>query len=341
LSLPLFRVLLIGCGNIAGRFDMVRPVDAWPLTHAGAFQSHGGYELVACIDPDEQTRCAFATYWDIARHAPSLEVLGALPGEFDVIGLCSPTALHHTHMEALLLLKPRVIFCEKPLTYCLRESARWEQACKEQGVTLAVNYTRQWDPSVCRLVEEFRLGCWGAIRSAVGYYNKGVLNNGGHLVDLLLRLLGPLEVLAAATPVHDYWDSDPTVSGLLRSKEGQVPVCLAPAHAKDYSLFELELVCEMGVIRMRNGGMNWDTRHVEVSPHFSGYRSLAGADSCDGDYLQAMTLAVTEIHQHLSHGTGIRSDGAHALAIQDICEQLLVAANYAAPLTNRENYDGF
>ena len=45
-----------------------------------------------------------------------------------------------------------------------------------------VNYTRQWDPSVSRLIEEVRGDRWGAVRSAVGHYNKGVLNNGGHLV---------------------------------------------------------------------------------------------------------------------------------------------------------------
>jgi len=328
------RVLLIGCGNIAGRFDMARPADAWPVTHAGAFRRHGGYELAACVDPDEQARLAFAAHWDIPRHAPSLEALDAITGEFDLIVLCSPTALHHAHLASVLPLKPRVIFCEKPLTHSLHESERWEKACKAQGVTLVVNYTRQWDPSVTRMVDEVRSGRWGAVRSAVGYYNKGVLNNGGHLVDMLLRLLGPLDVIAAATPVHDHWDNDPTVCGLLRSRVGEVPVCLTPAHAKDYALFELELVCEMGVIRMRNGGMQWDTRRAEASPHFSVYRTVGGAGARDGDYPQAMTLAVTEIHQHLSHGTAIRSTGDHALAIQAICEQLLAAATHAAPSTN-------
>ena len=47
------RVLLIGCGNIAGRFDMARPADAWPVTQAGAFRRHGGYELAACIEQRE------------------------------------------------------------------------------------------------------------------------------------------------------------------------------------------------------------------------------------------------------------------------------------------------
>lgn len=327
------RVLLIGCGNIAGRFDMARPADAWPVTQAGAFRRHGGFELVACIDPDEKARLEFSAFWKISRHGPSLEAIHVLPGEFDVVGLCAPTALHHTYLESLLPIKPKVIFCEKPLTNSLQESVRLEQSCKAHGVTLVVNYTRQWDPSVARLVDEVRSGRWGAVRSAVGYYNKGVLNNGGHLIDLLLRLLGPLEVIAAATPVQDHWENDPTVSGLLRSTQDQVPVCIAPGHAKDYALFELELVCELGVIRMRNGGMQWDLRHAEASPHFNGYRALANSESRDGEYLQAMTLAVTDIYQHLHLGTITQSAGSHAITIQSICDQLLTAANYTNPLT--------
>ena len=124
MTMPRHSVLLIGCGNIAGRFDMARPADAWPITQAGAFRRQGCFELAACIDPDEQARRAFAAHWDIPRHSASLEALGALPGEFDVVGLCSPTALHHTHLAAVLPLKPRVVFCEKPLTQDLRESAR-------------------------------------------------------------------------------------------------------------------------------------------------------------------------------------------------------------------------
>lgn len=323
MSLQRPRVLLIGCGNIAGRFDMTRPAETLPVTQAGAFQHHGGFELAACVDPDEQARLAFAAYWKIPHHADSLEDLRATSGEFDVIGLCSPTSLHDSHLEAVLPLKPRVIFCEKPLTQSLEESSRWVKVCASQGISLIVNYTRQWDPSVARLIEGVRNGQWGSVRSAVGYYNKGVLNNGGHLIDLLLRLFGPLKVVAAGPPVYDYWENDPTVPGLLHAVEGCTPVFLAPSHAKDYALFELELVCELGLVRMRNGGMQWETRNAKVSPHFVGFRELSDLKSCEGDYMQAMTLAVTEIYSHLLHGTATRSTGEHAIAIQTICEQLL------------------
>lgn len=326
-----YKVLMMGCGNIAGRFDMERPVSAWPVTQAGAFRQHGGFELTACIDPNEWTRRAFALHWGIPRHAASIESLGAQPGEFDVISICSPTAFHHQNLETALKLMPRVIFCEKPLTPSVEQTDFWQRVCVQQGVCLVVNYTRQWDPSVQRIVEEVREGAWGAVRSAVGFYNKGVLNNGGHLIDLLLRLLGPISVVAATAPVFDHWEDDPTVAGLLISEQGNVPISLAPSHAKDYALFELELVCELGVIRMRSGGLKWDLRRTKANQHFNGYRDLSDAVAQDGEYLQAMTLAAKQIHDFLDHGWAPSSPGTNALAVQKICHRLRVAATQAAP----------
>ena len=63
-------------------------------------------------------------------------------------------------------------------------------------------------PDVLRLRDELAAGHWGEVRSVSATYNKGVLNNGGHLIDLLHLLLGPLDVVvtgpAAAGASHDF-----------------------------------------------------------------------------------------------------------------------------------------
>jgi len=320
------QVLIIGCGNIAGGFDQRTTTSQWPLTQAGAFLRHGGFELAACVDPNVRARDFFAESWQVDRTAADIASLRAVPGEFDVVSICSPTDLHCEHIESALALRPRVIFCEKPISLSEHLSERTVQACQEQGVCLVVNYTRQWDPSVARLVRDVQQGEWGRIRSAAGFYNKGVFNNGSHLIDLLHRILGPLRVLAATAPTYDFWDNDPTVAGLLVSVENNVPVSLNPAHASDYAMFELELICERGTIRMCDGGMHWSKRYSEPDQRFSGYRTLVMGGDFDGGYLQAMTLAVGQINEFLLHGHPVNSGGANALAVQKICTRLFIAA---------------
>jgi predicted dehydrogenase len=317
-----YDVLIVGCGNIAGGFDMARAPNLPPLSHAGAYTQHGGFRLRACVDPDEDRRQAFTRHWGVDRHAADLATLGAEPGAFDVISICSPTSLHHEHLAQALALRSRVIFCEKPLTSDMATAARLVRDCGQRSVTLVVNYSRRWDPALVELVAQLQEGHWGAVRSVVGHYNKGILNNGGHMVDLLLRLVGPLELVTTACAEFDFWESDPTVAALLTAQDGKVPVYLNPAHARDFAYFELELVCELGVVRMQSGGMGWQLRDAVLSPQFAGYRSLDAARQVEGRYLETMMRAMSDIYAHLQSGAPVGSSGVDALRVQELCMQI-------------------
>lgn len=319
------QVLVVGCGNIAGGFDADRPDDAQPLTHAGAYRRHGGFRLAACVEPDAPRREAFMARWSVAEGHDSLAPLAGRGGAFDVISICSPTALHAAHLEAALALRPRLVFCEKPVTGDVAQTAHWVERCEREGVLLAVNHTRRWAPDVVQLRDELRDGAWGILRSAAGRYNKGVLNNGGHLVDLLHFLLGPVELVAAAAPVHDFWSDDPTIPALLHAAGG-VPVQLNAGHAADYALFELEFVTSNAVVSMEDGGMKWRVRRCVESPHFKGYRCLDDGEPRPGRYAEAMLGAVRNLHDALATAAPLASTGRSALQAQRVCAAIRGAA---------------
>lgn len=318
-------VLVVGCGNIAGGFDAERAASEPPLTHAGAFSRHPGFRLAACVEPDAQRRAGFMQRWQVPLGFASLAEAAAHGLRMAIASICSPTAAHAADLEAVLRLQPRAIFCEKPVTPSAAETQRWVDACRAAGVLLAVNHTRRWAPDVVRLREQLQRGEWGALRALAGVYNKGILNNGGHLVDLVHYLAGPLEVIAAGPAVHDFWPDDPSASALLRTQSG-VPVAFSTAHAADYALFELQIVTEQGVLIMENGGMNWRLRRSIASPHFEGYRSLGAAEEIAGEYPLAMTAAVANLHDAIVRGVPLASTGDSALQAQRVCDAIRRAA---------------
>lgn len=330
-STPLYEVLIIGCGNIAGGFDTTRAPLLPPLSHAGAYTLHGGFRLRACVEPDDGRRQAFAERWGVATQGASVAELRVSSGTFDLISICSPTAFHHEHLAQALALRPRVIFCEKPLTSDVATASHWVNACHTQNVALVVNYSRRWDPVLADVISQLHSGRWGSVRSVVGHYNKGILNNGGHMVDLLFQLLGPLALVATACPVFDFWESDPTVPALLTAADGTVPVYLNPAYARDFAYFELEIVCELGVLRMESGGMNWQFRDAVPSPQYAGYRTLDTAKRIEGHYLDSMSRAIADLYAHLRDGIPIRSTGEEALRVQDLCTQIQQEALAKSP----------
>ena len=316
-----YKVLIIGCGNIAGGFDVRHPSDAPPFGHAKAYLQHGGFSLVACVEPDASKRAAFQEQWGITQGANTLADLQPAPGSYDVISICSPTSVHAADLEAALALKPRLIFCEKPVTPSLAQTSHWVQRCEAQQVALAVNHSRRWAPDVRRLREQITSGHWGAIRAVTGFYNKGVLNNGSHMIDLLHYLFGSLTLDAVGQPVNDFFADDPSVPATLRSAQG-VPISLNVAHASDYALFELQIVAEKGLILMEDGGANWRVRHVVDSPLFEGYQSLDTGTHIAGEVTLAMRYAIADIFSALSQKTVLASTGNTAMRAQQLCEQI-------------------
>lgn len=319
------RVLIVGCGNIAGGFDAALELPGWPLTHAGAYQRHGGFSLAACVEPDAARRAAFMQRWKVPAGFADVDSMAAPPGAFDVVSICSPTVLHATHLENILALHPRLVFCEKPVTPDAASTARLVDACARQGVPLAINHTRRWAPDVLRLKEELATGRWGAVRSVTAQYNKGLLNNGAHLVDMLHLLLGPLEVQWAGPPVHDFWPQDPSVPAHLLAC-GSIPVHLGVSHAADYALFELQIVTQAGIVAMEEGGLWWRVRKAAPSSRFTGYHTIDGGQRIAGEYEQAMAGAVANLHAHLLTVAPLSSTGQTALLAQQVCEIIRHAA---------------
>ena len=314
------RALIVGCGNIGGRFDFAR-APALPLTHAGAYQRDGRFQLDACVEPDDVRRDEFMRAWRIPAGFRSLEEATDLTDNLDVISICSPTASHATNLEAALALRPRIIFCEKPVSTTLPQAESLVASCARARVPLAVNYTRRWDPDVADLKRGVDEGRWGPLRAVTGHYNKGLLNNGSHMLDLLHFLLGPLRVVHAGRPIPDFFPDDPSIPVWMETAVG-LTVQLGCAHAADYAFFELQLVFAQTVITMEEGGLFWRERPATDSAEFAGYRVPGDGARRPGSYAQAMLRSVDNIFGAVTRAQPLASTGESALAAQRLCEEI-------------------
>ena len=314
-------VLIVGCGNIAGGFDRGRNLKDFPYTHAGAYIQDNRFKIVACIEPDKIRRTEFMKEWNIQLGFSSIDEMLNFNCQIDVISICSPTKYHSHDIEVALQLNPKLIFCEKPITTSLLDTERLVEACKASNVMMAVNHTRRWDPSVSNLHADILTGRRGELRSIIGIYNKGMLNNGSHMLDLLHFLVGPLNIVNVGKPVSDYLPSDPTIPVGLESEQG-VPIHLACAHAEDYADFELQLIFSLGVLAMEEGGLSWRERRAVESTTFKGYIKLDDGVSFPGGYPNAMVMAIDNIYRAITRNDVLASSGESALLAQRMCEKI-------------------
>lgn len=315
-------VLVVGCGNIAGGFDQNRDGTHFPYTHAGAYSRDKRFSLEACVEPDDQRRIKFMDSWNVTNGFRTFDEIHKAGYKFDVISICSPSGCHAYDLDVALRLKPKLIFCEKPVTTSLKETERLIEKCRINNVLLSVNYSRRFDPDVSILKSDIESGRWGELRSVVGCYNKGLLNNGSHMIDLLNLLIGNMKIVHVGKPVIDFFQNDPAVPIWLEGADG-VPIHIACAHANDYSIFELQFIFSNGLLRMEDGGLFWHERLIEDSEIFKGYRVLNEGVRRAGKYPSAMMQSLENIHQAITKGAPLLSSGESALLTQEICEKIV------------------
>jgi hypothetical protein len=87
------RVLIVGCGNIAGGFDPTRSVNDEPLTHAGAYTRNSRFHLAGCFEPDNGRRTAFMQRCSVESGIASIDAAGRKLGSVDVVSIYSPADL--------------------------------------------------------------------------------------------------------------------------------------------------------------------------------------------------------------------------------------------------------
>jgi len=321
MNLSPLSVLIIGCGNIAGRFDRNRLPTDLPFTHAGAYHRDRRFQISGCVEPNDLVRAEFMEFWDVPLGLRVIDEVLNCDRQFDVVSICSPTPCHAHDLEIAIHLKPKLIFCEKPVTSSFMKTEKLVRECQKANIRLAVNYTRRWDRSVAQLQIDIQNGQWGELRSVIGCYNKGLLNNGSHLLDLLNFLLGEMSIIKIGKPIHDFFDYDPTVSMWLET-EDNCPIHIVTGHAQDYSLFEIQFIFSTGILIMEDGGMFWRSRQAVDSETFKGYRMLGDSVKNIGDYSHAMTQAVDNIYRAITQGDRLTSTGETALVTQSMCEQI-------------------
>ncbi len=328
------RVLIVGCGRIAGGFDEHRDPTLFALTHAGAYSKRDDVKVVACVDPNLELVKAFAQRWNIPAMYSSLAEIPPTE-QFDIISVCVPTAFHEETICQVLEFSPRALFIEKPISMSAANSTELMSRCKDKGISVLVNYSRRWDMQVNTFFDELRSGKYGELRSVVAIYNKGIRNNGSHIIDLLLNLFGTLQPIwsevrlgssAHETTAHETTAHetvlDPDINAILRGPN-QESIHLVCTDSTDFSQFELQILTSDAELRMLDGGARWSVRKKQASPEFSGYSRLGEEEYVSGGYLPVMEAAIKQLTSDVHANVLSYGSAESAVQVEELCEQLI------------------
>lgn len=288
----MYNVLIIGCGNIAGLLDK-DAVENYknPFTHAKAYKLNNKFKVKACVDIDINKSRDFQKIWSIENSYSSIEDVLNSDLKFDIISICSPSKEHIKDLNTVIKFNPKLVFCEKPLSESLVDAKKIISKYKEKKIHLLLNFNRRFDNSIKNFRQKLDSREYGQLRSVTCHYNKGFINNGSHLIDLLHLLLGSLDIKWVGEPICDFNSDDPSYPMILSSKSVS-NISIMPTHSKDYSLFEIDFIFSNKRVKILDGGMNWSYQDVKNDKNFKNYKILSTPKIIKGDYKNTFHNAI-------------------------------------------------
>lgn len=233
------RVLIVGCGRIAGGFN--EGDETAVLTHVVAYRRLNA-DIVGCVDVDGEAASRFARRWSIPRAGNDLAAVvhDAMP---DVVSLCTPPDARLGPLR-LVLGAPTVrsVLVEKPLALTVEEAQQISALAAASGRAVLVNYFRAFDPFYVEVERACRAGEFGRLGMGTALYYGDAMTNASHLLERLVAMFGPPSAArrlggGARQPTFELaWEAAKMV--------------VLPATGCRYTPIEMDLLFESGRLRI-------------------------------------------------------------------------------------------
>ncbi len=272
------------------------------LTHAHGYRACEGFELVGFVDQDRAKAEAASARWGGTASDSVDKFLDSQA--IDVVSICLPDELHYSTLVAMAAKPVKFIFLEKPAVTTAAEADVVSALFGELPIRVQVNYTRRFVPEIRRVREAIRSGAYGTFLTGTGYYGKGLLHNGSHMVDLLQFLVGDVGEVTKVSEVADFYDQDPSVSALLTMRGGGI-FHLCHIDCRKFHVFELDLTFEQKRIRIRELGTVIEEYSVGDNRVFEGYRTLNKDAEYATEHSKAMYHAIANIRDNLDRNESL------------------------------------
>lgn len=312
-----FNVLIIGAGNIGAFFD--RPSSKNILTHAHAFSKMEGFNLLGFVDISKENGEEAAELWNV-KYFSSIEK-AFNENRIDVVSVCVPDDYHYSVLKKLSKFPLKLVFAEKPLAKNVKEAEEIIKIYKDKNIKCLINYSRRFVSEFEILKDKVASGEYGKFICGNGYYGKGTLHNGSHLIDFLRYIIGEIKDFKTIDYNFDFYDDDPSVSAILNFKNGGRFV-MQNIPCDNYTIFELELLFQNKRIRIVDSGFKIEEYNVLDSKIFNGYKNLSKEKEYKTELNMAMLNAVKNIYNNLICNEKLKCTLEDGYKAMKVCEGL-------------------
>lgn len=325
-----YTVAIIGCGSIgalkADEYD--RPGGDAVLTHAHAFHAHPQTEIVAFIDNNVTRAIHACKKWGGYSFESTHYMLhDASEIKPDIVVVATPTVAHYDTLRQVLALKPKLVVAEKPFCQNLKEAQKIHDVYAAAGIPVVVNYIRRFDAVTDGYLRAIKTGEFGKIYAARCVYGRGLRRDGCHAVEIFNYVFGQPRGLLVdhSSRIDDGGDPGDASYNLHLEYEACRSVHMVAADSRAWGAFEIEFICEKGVVSFVDWGKTVVVRTADNEETFGQYKALRWpAKLVEKTGLKTAMLHMADnCVRHLRDGVPhLFCTSADAVAVHQILEQV-------------------
>jgi predicted dehydrogenase len=320
-----YNAIIIGCGSIGTSKDVVfDSKDTVPKTHANAICKNENINLVGVIDMDFEKAIEAAKKWDTKPYLYFTDIKESV----DIIVISSATTSHYLLLsEIIKILEPLIIVCEKPFCDNLRNARDIYNQFYSNLIPISINYTRRYSNEIQAFRNDLKEGKFGNIYSAVFNYNRGLLRDAPHAIDICNWFFGEFRdgrILGNDSVwINDLSSEDPTVP-IWMSYEKCPNIFMVPVDGRKAACFEMEIITEQGKIVLDDWFQGFKFYPVTQEDTYGNYASLSGTADIDGsiELTNCLPNMYDNVVSHLDNNEELKCTAEDAVQVHKVIEYL-------------------
>ena len=313
-----YKVLIIGLGNIGLKYDLKNESTQKILTHSKAFFYHKNFELVAGVDFNQKNRNEFESKYKLKSFRNIEEASSKINPEIIVVS--TPTNQHLNNIDLILkLFTPKIIICEKPLSFKIIEAKKIIELCEIKKVRIYINYFRRILPGYLKVLSHIKSNKFKAPFKGVCFYSKGLFNSSSHFINLFQFLFG--RVVNIKLINKNKLKEDPEPDFNLEFEGGNIT--FISNQNNPIFINQTEIIMQNGKLTFDNGGSEIYWRSAKKDNRFKGYNILSKSSKVFYNDFDKIQLYFTDqINLALNEQDNFLCTGVEAMETQNVLEKI-------------------
>lgn len=277
----------------------------------GHYRKHRKVRVVAGADTDPERLRHFQKRWRVKHIYPDYRDM--LDAENpDIVSLTAYAPERNAMFKRCVEAGVKALWVEKAIATSLRGARSMVRLARKHEIVTVVNHPRRWKANYIRARDLVRAGAIGTPESMVSTFSGNLIHTGTHAFDIMRFLFGDVTAVRGTPepgigglthqPGREMLE-DIGGNGTLQFANGAVGTI--NARAKNYFIFEFEILGSEGAIRIGNSTplTLYKPAPARYATHFE---DLAPVD--DAEYLplansRSEPSAIADLVAGLVHGT--------------------------------------